>query len=274
MGLSRAAVLQSLAFQIQTIEAGQRPSDRPPLPLGITGLDRLFPEGGLPAGSLVELFTDEAGAGACTLAVIMARQVVAASKRTLVILDPLRTFYPPAAARLGVDLERTLIVRPKERHVLSVISQSLRCPAVGAVLAQCPVLPSRAFRQFQLAAESGGGVGLLLRPGTELRSPSFARLRLRVSPTASGWHGWACATAVSAVSAPKTPVDHTARRAVAHEQASARRIQLEVIRCRGGKEGQRWLLEIDDETHLVHLLPEVAVAKTPARLGEPAVAGL
>jgi len=330
MGLSRAEVIQSLAFQIQTMEAGGRPRDQPPLSLGIAGLDRLFPEGGLPAGSLVELFSEEAGSGAYTLALLMARQATAESKRALVVVDGPRTFYPPAAARLGVDLGRTLILRPKERQLLSVTNQALRCPAVGAVLARCPVLPPRAFRQFQLAAEAGGGVGLLLRPDTELRSPSFARLRLRISPMASAWHGLAAAGAENngteasiplapagaAASSPRrkpwgdgrnqrrSPVgaketdavgmdgnaavlsplrgfgDHPGRcptaRAVGYYLSplpglrliptpsdSARQIQLEVIRCRGGKAGQRWLLEIDDETASVHVLPEVAVA-TPS----------
>ncbi len=270
MGSSRAELLQDLARQIRAIEAGQRPPGRP-LPLGIAPLDELFLDHGVPAGSLVELFSAEPGAGAFSLALGMARQAIVAqtvapvdpvaqvaqvAQRAVVIVDEQRCFYPPAAARLGLDLAHTLVIRPRKQQALPVINQALRCPGVGVVLATCTAIPTRAFRQLQLAAETGGGVGFLLRPATASRlgddlgddlgeaSPSFARLRLRITPIASL----------------QTP----------------RRIRLEVIRCRGNlspnlsprlsprsslsNEGQSWLLEIDDATSAVRVLPEVAAA--------------
>ena len=102
--------------------------------------------------------------------------------KALVVADPARRFYPPAAARLGVDLRRTIVIRPRDpRYTLAAVTHSLRCAAVGAVLGAFDNLPTFDFRRLQLAAELGGGIGFLLRPATALRVPSFADVRLRVA---------------------------------------------------------------------------------------------
>jgi hypothetical protein len=195
----------------------------------VPGLDELLPEKRLPAGSLVELLSEASGAGAWSLALLMGQQVCG-EQRALVMADLGRSFYPPAAVKLGVDLARTIVIRPRTwRDAFVAIDQSLRCPAVGAVVGWCDRLKAVDFRRLQLAAETGGGLGLLLRPAALLRQPSFAVLRLHVTPigTSNG----------------------------------ARRIEVEMVRCRGGKEGGRLLLEINDETGHV---------RVPAGLADPA----
>ena len=75
----------------------------------------LLPWGGLPRGALIECLEDEAGAGgAGILALILARQA-AVEGGAVVILDPQRSFYPPAAAVLGIDLDQLLVIRAS-RH--------------------------------------------------------------------------------------------------------------------------------------------------------------
>src|SRR5262249_23569223 len=127
------------------------------------------------------------------------------------------------------DLERLIVLRTsKPRDLYAGIEQSLRCTAVGAVVAWFDRLSSVDGRRLQLAAEAGGGIGFFLRPASASRAPSFATLRLSISPAAS--------------------------------LAEGRRITMEIVRCRSGKAGQSVLLEIDDETGHVHVLPEMAVA--------------
>ena len=230
---SREELLRRLAQRIRDIEASERPHFHDAVSLGIAGLEQALPEGRLPAGSLVELLAAAEGAGAWTLALMMARHACGAGK-ALVVADPARRFYPPAAARLGVDLRRTIVIRPRDpRYTLAAITHSLRCAAVGAVLGAFDNLPTFDFRRLQLAAELGGGIGFLLRPATALRVPSFAAMRLRVAPLVS---------------------------ADAH-----RRIQVDVVRLRGGKSGQSLLIEVDHETGDVRVSAALAPATTPAR---------
>jgi hypothetical protein len=247
MDCLRTEILHNLARRIDELEAGRRPRGRSAVSSGIPGLDELLPEKRLPAGALVELLTDAPGAGAWSLALLMSRQACGAAeketgpfsaRRALVVADLGRSFYPPAAVKLGIDLARTIVIRPRSwRDAYAAIDQSLRCPAVGAVIGGCDRLGTVDFRRLQLAAEAGGGLGLLLRPAVLLRQPSFAALRLHVTPAGT--------------------------------MVGARRIEVEVARCRGGKDGGRLLLEIDDETGQVHV-PDGLAEPTPRTRKAPA----
>jgi protein ImuA len=234
MSLSRAALLQDLAQRIQEIESRAHPR-RSPIPLGIPGLDDCLPADGLPAGSLVEVLSTAAGAGAWTLALLLAERARGQHK-ALVVADDRGWFYPPAASKLGVDLERCLVVRPASlRDGAAAFRQALRCTAVGAALGWFDQLRPSESRHLQLAAETGGGVGFLLRPATAVRTPSFAVLRLLIHPLPA--------------------------------RDFPRRVGVEVVRCRGwatttSGATPSLILEIDDETGHVRVPPRVASPAT------------
>jgi hypothetical protein len=121
------------------------------------------------------------------------------------------------------------VVRPRTcRDARLALDQSLRAPAVGAVLCWQDRLTASTFRRLQLAGEIGGGLGILLRPTTAQRAPSFAALRILVVPIPSN--------------------------------DAVRRIRLDLLRCRGGRMGQSTVLEIDDATGDVCVPSRVATA--------------
>lgn len=228
----RSELLRALAQRIQEIEASQRPHGQAAVSLGIPALDSLF-EKGLPSGSLVELLSTAIGGGAWTLGLVLSQRASEEGK-ALVIIDTSKCFYPPAAARLGVDLERTIVVHPrKARDLYAAANLALRCPAVGAVVAGCDHLHAVEFRRLQLSAEAGNSMGILLRDRAALPTPSFATLRLLV-----------------------TPVPALSRSC---------RLRLEIVRCRGGQGGQSLLLEIDGETGAVRVPAPVAPATASTR---------
>jgi protein ImuA len=233
MSPSRAEILRSLADRIQEIESSGRPHDRSALALGIEALDDCLPARRLVPGALVELLADAEGAGVWTLALTMARQACGEWK-TLVVTDVQGSFYPPAALKAGVDLERLIVVRPKARRDAYVAArQALRCTAVGAVLGWHDTLRTTDVRRLQVAAEAGGGMGLLLRPAGAARTPSFAALRLGITPVATA--------------------------------EASRRLRVEVLRCPGGKRGRVVTLEIDDETGDVRVPAGLVPATARAR---------
>jgi hypothetical protein len=79
--------------------------------------------------------------------------------------DPHHELYPPALAAIGFDLTRLYLLRPQGGADESwAITECLRCPGVGAVVASPQKISRIEARRFQLAAERGGGVGILLRP--------------------------------------------------------------------------------------------------------------
>ena len=120
---------------------------------------------------LIEWLSGMARSGAATLSLLCAREACRQGG-ALVVIDRQQTFYPPAAAAWGIDLDRLIIVRPQSaRDELWAAVQSLRSPAVAAVWAPIDRLDSRAFRRLQLAAQAGRTLGLLLRPRTSAANP-------------------------------------------------------------------------------------------------------
>src|SRR5262249_51326104 len=108
------------------------------------------------------------------------------------------------------------------------IEQCLRCPGVSATWAWVePRIPARVCRRWQLAAEVGGGVGVIFRPETARREAVWADLRLLVTPRPGG-------------------------------QGEARRVRIDVLYRRGGLGGTAQVWEIDHAEGFVRLVPEVA----------------
>ena len=222
-------LVEVLREQIARLEGGRRPADSPPVPSGCQGLDRLLPEGGFRRGTLVEWLVAGQANGGQTLALIAARQACQ-DAGVLVVLDESREFYPPAAVRLGIALDRLIVVQASGMaDNLWALDQSLRCPAVAAALAWPAKLDGRTFRRLQLAAEQGGGLGLLIRPESARPEPSWAAVRLLVEPLPSP--------------------------ASAAGRPAGRRLRIRLLRGHGIAGNGSIEVEIDDEASTVHLVP-------------------
>jgi len=172
------------------------------IPTGLRALDAALPRGGLPLGAITEIVSDGAGVGAMTLAMRTLRHCrlsivdcrlgevtspLAIDNRqstidnsSVVFIDTCGDFYPPAVAAFGLSLDRLIVVRPRsERDALWATDQALRCSVVAAVIAPLRRLDERASRRLQLAAESSGVLGLILRPARD-RVKTFAAVRMMI----------------------------------------------------------------------------------------------
>lgn len=227
---------------------------------GVPAIDRLLPAGGLRHGMLVEWMmapvaaggspaasvetrtqklrltaTGEplvATSGAFTLALLAAREACREGG-VLVVIDRTRTFYPPAVAAWGIDLERTIVVWPQNaRDELWAAVQSLRSPVVAAMWANIDRLDSRAFRRLQLAAEAGRTLGVLVRPASVRGQPSWADVRLEVGPL---------------------PVDRSPLHSNYGPRTTdhGRHVQVYVNHCRQGRAGGKTMVEMDDVNRTV-----------------------
>lgn len=202
--------------------------------------------GGFRRGSLVEWLGEE-GSGATALAWSAAWNTARKcdERQLVVIVDPRRRFYPPAAARSG-ELRNIVLAHPQSRRDLEwTLNQALSCAGVAAVLGWPEKLDDRAFRRLQLAAERGRTLGLIVRDPRALGEPSWADVRLLVRglPTT------------------KLPT------------AERRRFEVAVQRCRGSAGGQavevelneKGLLDVANPLPLVSQLAGAAAAKRTSR---------
>lgn len=226
---ARRQLLRTLKERIAGIERAGRPGgDQTPVASRCPPLDCLLPEQGFRRGTLVEWLADDDGTGAQTLALGTAREACREGG-ALVVLDEAREFYPPAAVRLGIEPDRLIVVRAANPADNTwALDQALRCLGVAAVLAWPEKLDGRTFRRLQLAAEQGGGLGLLIRPQRVRHEPSWADVRLLVEPLPSAG------------------------------PAGGRRLRIELLHTRGGSRGGNVEVELDDETHTVHPVARLA----------------
>lgn len=81
-----------------------------PIPSGISSLDEIMALGGLPAGRVSEI-AGPLSSGKTGLALGLLAEQTRAGK-LVAIVDGTGQFYPPAAAAMGIDLERTLLIAP------------------------------------------------------------------------------------------------------------------------------------------------------------------
>jgi protein ImuA len=205
---------------------------------GVTAIDQLLPGGGLRHGMLIEWLSAFDQLGAATLGLISAREACSEGG-VLVVVDRAQTFYPPAAAAWGIDLERLIVVRPRNaRDELWASVQALLSPVVVALWANIERLDSKAFRRLQLAAEAGRTLGVLMRPATARGQPTWADARLEVG---------SCGLRIS---------DYGLTQPIRNPQSAARNrlvryVQVHLTHCRHGRAGGSSILEIDDVARIV-----------------------
>ncbi len=193
------------------------------------------PELGVRPGMILELVVAPPGAGAVTSVLKVASQHLD-GRGAWVLVDPAREFYVPGLSGWGINPGRTLLLRPTTlQETCWAIEQCLRCPGVSATWAWVEKrLSTTIHRRWKLAAEVGGGVGLLFRPDEVRQEPVWADLRLRVTPLSGG-------------------------------QGDARQIRIDVLYRRGGLGGSAQVWEIDHAAGDVRLVPEVAHPKAAER---------
>ena len=190
-------LLQRLRSRIAAIEHGGSgiPHGDECLPLGVPEIDAHLPWGGLAAGAVHEILDGDAptsnsttkigGAlnGAVTaFAAAIAGKAQQARARPIVWIaprtGPRESLYAPGLAGFGLDPVDLIAVRVPPggnfaATALWAMEEALRAPTIGLVCAEIEALDLTASRRLQLAAETSGGMGLLLRRDVGRRRCSF-----------------------------------------------------------------------------------------------------
>lgn len=186
----RHLVIDRLRDEIRRIE--HRPARRRGVVRsGIASVDAVLPCGGFPCGALSVL---SGGPASGKTAVALAVFAALGPGDLAAYVDGRGELYPPAAAALGVDLDRLLVVRPPpdvrhggERGGLPALwaAEALLASGAFAAVAIDVMLPrsipggDAIGRRLQSAVERGGAVGLWLAPSRGgLRIPAAVRVEL------------------------------------------------------------------------------------------------
>ncbi len=267
-GPSEPEAMRALRARVAAIERGSVCSDgsgmaeQDILPLGLAEIDQTLPAGGLACGAVHEAAGSAVGGFAAWLASRLVRHRGGAVLWCLK-LGSTGQLYGPGLAAFGLDVGGLIIVRHRRRaEMLWVMEESLRCQAFAAVIGECDEeITLAASRRLQLAAESGGTTGLILRRGGIAMAAGRSGAKLIPSACASRWQvdaaiGWGSQEAIETEAGPFGM--GTSR--------SGTRWQLSLQRCRGGFGTGTWLVEHDEATGDFSLV--AAPGDRPAEAGE------
>lgn len=140
--------------------------DAPALGTGFPLLDQLL-GGGFPRARLCEV-SGPWSSGKTALLLGTAAQITG-RRQLCAYVDGRGELYPPAAAALGVDLDRLLVVRPPARDVAragEIVARSTAFPLVILDLGDDQRIEDAAAGRLRAAAASGSAiVALSSRPG-------------------------------------------------------------------------------------------------------------
>ena len=245
------ALLASLRARIGRIGCGasaERP--REALPLGVPAIDAVLPGGGLPRGCLHEIVAADPSAAASGFAAVLLARLAGDGGAVWCRRDPGRhgaNLYAPGLAAFGLDLRRLLVVRTRrDTDVLWAMEEGLRGGAVAAVLGEVAAAPPIAMRRLQLAAETSGTTGLLLRPfGAAGAGSATSRWRVASAPSEP-------LTLPLRGSLPLPPGEGWGEGA----HLPAVRWRAELLRCRAAAPAG-WLLDWCHETHRLVVAAEL-----------------
>ncbi|MDB5388707.1 MAG: hypothetical protein JWM11_4353 [Planctomycetaceae bacterium] len=231
--MNRHEILQSLKLRLQQI-SNTKSNAKSPIEVvstGIPALDALLPQRGLSRGCIVEWLISDVGTGAATLAlsgVRAALEDMSGKMGCWVVIDLQRQFFPPAALGWGVPAGRLLLVQPtSERDAAWAFEQALRCPGVAVTWNWIGSVTERMLQRWKVAAEAGGGQGVLFRSDRALKQAAWADVRWLVQP-------------------------------VPDQSETGRRLRLKLVYCRGALGGEQVEVECNDETGLVRVVTQLA----------------
>lgn len=172
------------------------------LPLGLRPVDETLPEGGVPRGAVVELSAPLGLSKTTTLALALCASAQNEAKLRgeantegawCAFVDPQSTLFAPSVARLGVDLEKLLVVRPNVEDLARVAVRLASSGAFAVVVVDTVGVPGArvetqlarwvtTVRRLALAVEGSDTTVLLLTDASASRAmplPTAMRIELQ-----------------------------------------------------------------------------------------------
>lgn len=242
-----APVPASLREKVRRLERSnsvRRSGRAASVPLGISAIDALLPEGGLLTGALHEIEAGPAPSGRVSphdgpvlgfaghLLGRLGPGTILWCRRPTGTFDAVP--YAPALSSWFDPARLLMVTARRDEDLFWAMEEGLRCPGISAVVGETRAADPTAGRRLSLAAEKNGVPALLLRA--------------QPAPPQS-----VCATRWRITSAPSCSTPGL-------RDVGALRWRLELRRNRFGTpsadETPSWLLEWNDETHCLAVVPQ------------------
>lgn len=178
--------LEALLKHPDLWQAGQLAPLEPTLSSGFASLDENLPGNGWPQAGLAEFMLSTQGLGELQLLVPLLKRL-SEEDRWIAWVNPPFLPYAPALAEQGIDLNKILLIHPKNHKdalwAMECASKSGTCSLVLGWLDEKQTT-TKDTRRLQLAAKTGNTFSCLFRPEAAAQQASMAELRISLKPIA------------------------------------------------------------------------------------------
>lgn len=184
MGIeNRAKIIARLRNDILLLQGFRPAKGCGTVDAGLGQIVAAFPQQTFPIGAVHEFITDSpediaatTGFISCVVGHLMC------GGRSCVWIGPSNAVFPVALKFFGIEPESVLFVRcERDREILWVAEEALRCKGLAAVVVECRELSFTASRRLQLITEQSAVTGLLFRhqPRSIQANACVSRWRIR-----------------------------------------------------------------------------------------------
>lgn len=187
MATAQEEIIARLRRDIAAWEGFRAPQSGENAAFGLGPIERAFPNGVFPTGVLHEFISARpeftAAIGGFIAGIV---QTLLANGGVCVWVSYTRRIYPPGLKRFGVNPDRIIFIDvSREKDVLWVTEEALKCSGVAAVICETRLLTFMESRRLQLAIEQSQVTGFILRKDTKIANTTACTARWTVKPVRS-----------------------------------------------------------------------------------------
>lgn len=181
---AKKEVMDRLRKEILAAEGLTRQTYESRLDLGLEALEMAFPGQSFPTGCIHEFISPDIESAAATAGFITALLGhIAGAGGPCIWVSREGRLFAPALRAFGLQPEQVIFITPdKDKDLLWVTEQALKCPGLAAVIADVRDLDLTASRRLQLAVEESRVTGFLHRYHPRLSGHTACVARWQVHP--------------------------------------------------------------------------------------------
>lgn len=183
---AKADIIAQLRRDILPLQGIRNGLHGQPVNVGLGVMNPSFPNHSFPLGAIHEFCCKEAEDVAASWGFIAGITGTLMQKGGAAIwVGNARNIFPPALASFGIQPDRIIFIDlQKQKDILWVVEEALKCEGLAAVIGDIPELNFTASRRLQLAVEQSRVTGFIIRrtqrvPGI---TASVARWRITSLP--------------------------------------------------------------------------------------------
>jgi protein ImuA len=154
---------------------------------GLGALELCFPHATFPTGTIHEFIAEnpeQAAASEGFISGLLAKLMEAGN--ACIWISKNRRLFPPAMEKFGVNAQNIIFIDlNKEKEILWVMEEALKCEGIAAVIAELPDLDFAQSRRLQLVTEKSHITGILLRKEPKRQSSTACTVRWQLKPQPS-----------------------------------------------------------------------------------------